>query len=162
MRTSKKLFLDQDKKMKKHFFQFVRFGVVGAMNTVFDLLMYAGLTRSMDFFRAHYLFAAFIAFAISTLNSFIWNKHWTFRDTLKFHHSQLIKFYIGAGVTLVLNQAFLWLFVNLGVYDIFAKVLASLTAGGVNFMMQKFWTFAPKQRILEDRLVPLESDKDRR
>lgn len=127
--------------MKMTLFQVMRFGIVGSVNTGIDLLIYLGLTRSTNFFASHYLLAAAIAFLIASLNSFIWNKHWTFRDGVEYSHKQLVRFYIVAAVALALNQIILWLLVSFSLHDALAKLLASVSAGGVNFLMQKFWTF---------------------
>lgn len=132
--------------MKATFFQLFRFGVVGTMNTVIDLAVYAGLTRGFDFFEEHYLVAALIAFIISGINSFFWNKQWTFKDTNQYTHRKLIKFYIAAGVALLVNELILWQLVEFELYDILAKLIAGTSAGVINFTLQKFWTF---DRVVE-------------
>ncbi|MFH1426548.1 MAG: GtrA family protein [Candidatus Kerfeldbacteria bacterium] len=127
--------------MKKAFFQLIRFGVVGTANTAIDALVYVALTRSVGFFEQHYLWAAVIAFIVSGINSFFWNKKWTFKDRVKYTNRKLLKFYIAAGVALAVNAFFLWFFVQLGVWDVAAKVIGGVCAGLVNFSLQKFWTF---------------------
>ncbi len=138
--------------MKKLFWQLVRFGIVGGGNTGLDVLIYVGLTRGVNWLGEHYLVAAVISFLISGVNGFIWNKHWTFKDKLKFTHGQLIRFYISAGVALSINQSLLWYFVsNELIHDVMAKVAAGVSAGGVNFLLQKFWTFPrPEDLYNED------------
>lgn len=128
-------------RMKVVIFQFIRFGIVGAGNTVLDALIYISLTR---FFHLHYLLAAAIAFLIAGLNSFVWNKHWTFRDAVSYSHIQLVRFYVAAGVAFIMNEGVLWIVVSSGVYDIIGKLIASFSAGGVNFLLQKFWTFSSR------------------
>ncbi|MBI2410347.1 MAG: GtrA family protein [Candidatus Kerfeldbacteria bacterium] len=128
--------------MKVTVFQFMRFTIVGATNTVLDAFIYIALTRSTDFFHRWYLLAAAIAFFLSSANSFFWNKHWTFKDGIHYSHAQLMRFFMVAGVAFFLNEILLWLCVEFfHVHDIVAKLLASIGAGGINFLMQKFWTF---------------------
>lgn len=107
-----------------------------------DLLIYTLLTRTSDFFQHYYLLAAFVAFIISASNSYIWNKRWTFKDKVQFTHTQLIKFYIASAIALSINETVLWILVrHLGIFDIVAKLMASISAGGMNFVLQKFWIF---------------------
>lgn len=127
--------------MKRTFFQLVRFGVVGCGNTLIDALVYMTLTRTMGFFAVHYLLASTGAFIISGINSFMWNKHWTFKDGISYSYAQLVRFFVVIGITYGFNQLFLWSFVSFGVYDILAKVCAGVLAGGFNFTLQKVWAF---------------------
>lgn len=131
--------------MKKHLYQLVRFGIVGASNTVIDIALYAALTRGSTFFGEWYLFAALISFVIAGLNGYFWNKHWTFKDGMHFSHKQLMAFYCVGGVTLGANLLLLWLFVSAGMNDVLAKLIAAVTAGIGNFLMQKFWIFPEKE-----------------
>ena len=134
--------------MKNLFGQLVRFGVVGVGNTALDVLVYLGLTRGIPWFGDHYLTAAVISFLVSGVNGFIWNKHWTFNDKLRFTHGQLIRFYSSSGIALALNQTLLWLFVSqFDVYDVIAKVMAGVSAGGLTFALQKFWTFPRREDL---------------
>lgn len=133
--------------MKKHVFQLFRFAVVGSGNTLLDLGIYAGLTRTILFFEIYYPLAAVIAFVIASLNSFLWNKHWTFQDRFAFHHTQMIKFYVIAAMVLVLNTGFLTIFVEFfHMNDLWAKLLAAIIAGVWNFLMQKFFVFQKKEK----------------
>ena len=127
--------------MKTTFFQLVRFVVVGSGNTLIDAVVYIALTRGFDFFATHYLLASTIAFVIAGFNSFVWNKHWTFKDGISYSYAQLFRFFVVIGITYSLNQLFLWWFVSLGIYDIVGKVAAGVFAGGVNFTLQKLWAF---------------------
>lgn len=128
--------------MKATFFQLVRFGIVGASNMALDAVIYIALTRTIPFFERYFLVAAFVAFVISAANSFVWNKHWSFKDKVKFSKKQLLKFYIASATALAINEGVLWTLVHeFEVFDIYAKLIASVSAGGINFVLQKFWIF---------------------
>lgn len=127
--------------MKATFFQLFRFGLVGIGNTAIDACVYIGLTRTSDFFAAQYLLAASVAFVAAGVNSFFWNKHWTFNDGVHYSHAQLVRFFIVALVAFVLNGVILWVLVSMNLNDIIGKLVASVSAGGINFLLQKFWTF---------------------
>src|SRR3972149_8476407 len=74
--------------------QFIKFVIVGSVNTAIDFFIYFSLTRGADFFERHLLSANIIAFSIAATNSFFWNKKWTFRDQGKNYHVQYSKFLI--------------------------------------------------------------------
>lgn len=123
----------------------MRFGIVGFGNMGLDFVIYIALTRLSDFFATYYPLAALIAFFIAGMNSYMWNKHWTFKDKLKFSHSQLIKFYATSAIGLALNIGLLTVMVEIGgLDDRLAKIAASLLVGGWNYVLQKLWVFRNK------------------
>ncbi len=133
--------------MKRTILQFSKFGIIGISNTAIDLVVYSALTRGISFFGEHYLVAAFISFVVSGINGYYWSRKWTFK-----HHSgrvhktttrQIVKFYIASAIALVLNQGFLYLFIEYAeILSEVAKVLSGMSAGIVNFLLQKLWTFS--------------------
>lgn len=148
--------------------QFIKFLIIGTANTALDFFIYVLLTRAFTYFEEHYLMAAAVAFLIAGANSYFWNKKWTFRDTRSVSYKQLVRFYMASGVGLFVNQFTLWTVVQLltgstigeirpeavlglesihllaDYYDLIGKVIASGAAAGVNFVMQKLWTFKPE------------------
>ncbi len=127
--------------MKKSLFQLIRFGIVGSSNTALDIGFYAALTRWVPFFGEFYLFAATLSFLVAGLNSYIWNRRWTFKDGTGIHGVQLLRFYVVQSAIFGMNLLLLWFFVEAGVHDVVAKALAGVSAGLVNFGLQKFWVF---------------------
>ncbi len=133
--------------MKRTILQFSKFGIIGIGNTAIDLAVFKALIRGFSFFADHYLYASFISFIISGINGYYWSRKWTFK-----HHSgrvhktttrQIVKFYIASAIALAVNQAFLFLFVeHLHIIKDIAKVLSGMSAGGINFALQKLWTFS--------------------
>lgn len=128
--------------MKPELRQFVRFGIIGVVNTLFDLLIYTALIKSSEFFEKNYLLAGLIAFLLATMNSFYWNKHWTFEDKSKTTKKLVLQFYIAASSSLLVNELVLGVAVSIGVGLILSKLIASGLAAGTNFFVQRFWTFA--------------------
>lgn len=119
--------------------QFVKFGIVGASSTVIDWGIYLALTRLLSFF---YLDAKVISFLVSVINSYVWNRVWTFRSTdpKKFH--QFSKFLVVAAVGLGLNSSIMYIAVSkLHLHDIIGLILASAIVMFWNFLINKFWTF---------------------
>ena len=67
----------QDAKSFKTLSQIAKFMTVGVLNTAIDAGIYLTLTRWLGFGSAPVL-AKGIAYAIGMLNSFFWNRSWTF------------------------------------------------------------------------------------
>jgi putative flippase GtrA len=60
--------------------QALRFGVVGCLNTLVDAALYLALTRGLPFFALYPALAKAISYPAGVVNSFYWNKNWTFRS----------------------------------------------------------------------------------
>ena len=126
--------------------QFVKFAIIGTVNTFIDFGIYFGLTRSSEFWEAHYLWANLIAFMTAATSSYIFNKNWTFRDKNKKVRIQFSKFLLVSATGLILNETILYLLVkHAELYDLLAKVLAVGVVLFWNFTINKLWTFKPQQ-----------------
>lgn len=140
--------------MKQLFFQIMRFGVIGVVNMLLDAVIYSGLTGGFVFFEQYYLLAAFLAFVISSTSSFFMNKRWTFKDSIKLSHRQLLMFYGSSALGLFVNEFVLWISVEfIGLQGVAPKIVASLSAAGVNFFLQKFLVFRKREiqvAVIED------------
>lgn len=122
--------------------QFIKFVIVGFSNVAIDFFIYFSLTRSTEYFKYHLLSANIIAFLIATINSFYWNKFWTFRDPGKNYHAQYAKFLIVSTGGLVITQIIFILGVhNLKISDIITKCFAVVVVTFWNFALNKWWTF---------------------
>jgi putative flippase GtrA len=121
--------------------QFVRFGVVGACNTVLDFAIYLVLTRGFPFWREHFVTAAAISFCFGATSSFVLNTFWTFRRAEDGWHRRMPKFFLVAVSGLAWNSAVLWTLTFFGLHDIIAKLAATGIVAFWNFTMHKKWTF---------------------
>lgn len=138
-------------------FQFVKFGMVGAWNTVFSyainvvcLLLFkkAGVlqTANLDMYVANT-----IAFIISVLVSFLLNSKFVF--TLEEGQSRnfwkaLMKSYLSYGFTgIILNNLLAYLWVNvLGIDKFIAPLISLIIAIPINFIMNKLWAFKTENK----------------
>ncbi|HVN53573.1 MAG TPA: GtrA family protein [Anaerolineaceae bacterium] len=59
--------------------QAVKFGMVGVLNTAVDLGVFFGLTHWVGFFSGAPTAAKAVSYSAGILNSFLWNRSWTFR-----------------------------------------------------------------------------------
>lgn len=126
---------------RQAFVQFVRFGVVGAINTVLDFGVYVALTRSFVFWSEHIVLAAVASFIVAVTSSFLLNNYWTFRMDASGLHRKGVKFIVVAVGGLIWSAVILYSLTTAGMYDIFAKVIATGIVMIWNFTLQKFWTF---------------------
>jgi len=147
-----------------------KFVSVGISNTIIDfvvlnVLMKLGLKAVLIIAQREFLIANIIAVSCATINSFIWNRRWTFGSKEKAILIQIIKFLI---ITLIANYFIQQIIFNQlyfrfapleklaeiftriipGTKDFFAtnisKAFAVLGAGVWNFLGYKFFVFRKK------------------
>lgn len=119
--------------------QFIKFGIVGITSTIIDWGIYLLLTRFLDTF---YLMAKILSFAVAVLNSYIWNRRWTFRSQDPKRLNQFIKFLIISIIGLVVNTFIMYLAVDkFRLSDIYGLFLATAIVMIWNFLANKFYTF---------------------
>ena len=61
--------------------KFIKFGLVGVLNTLINWIIFALL----NFVGVYYIVANVIAYAIATANSYIWNSKWVFKYNGKYY-----------------------------------------------------------------------------
>lgn len=84
--------------------QFAKFAVIGGLNTFLDfavlnlLINYSGIAQGLPFsgFKG-------IAFTIAVVNSYFWNKYWTFSDGQAERKTQFIEFIVVSLIGLGVN-----------------------------------------------------------
>ncbi|MBM2820660.1 MAG: hypothetical protein HW405_420 [Candidatus Berkelbacteria bacterium] len=123
--------------------QFVKFALVGVSSTAIDWGIYLILTR---FIGVYYLMAKVLSFAISMINSYIWNRRWTFKSNDPAKLREFIKFLTIALVGVVLNTFIMYMIVDLvHLGDLYGLVFASAIVMFWNFLANKFYTFKESQ-----------------
>jgi putative flippase GtrA len=118
--------------------QFVKFGTVGASNTLLAFLVY---TLLLKVFGVWYLAAAAIGFLIGAVNSFLLNRRWTFKEHVGDALTP-VRWGIVQSCGLGLNEGLLYLLVHDAHLD---KLLGQAFATGVvtvlTFFANRAWTF---------------------
>lgn len=132
------------------FLQFIKFGIVGVSNTVVSYVIYVIslllFQKNGWFVKADYLIAQVIAFVLSVLWSFYWNRKYVFNsedgEAVPWYKA-LIKTYISYAFTgLFLNTVLSVLWVQiLGISKMIAPIVNLLISVPLNFIMNKFWAF---------------------
>jgi putative flippase GtrA len=138
----------KNKKTRDSVHQFIKFALIGFVNTFVDFGIYYLLTRHTSFFYytkpTKYL-ANCISFLTATTMSFFANRAWTFgrrdRATLneasRFYATTLSGLLINNGILFLLNHYF---FVN----DLVSKVFSTIFSTVWNFTFKKLWVFVPE------------------
>lgn len=120
--------------------QFIRFCIVGAINTVVDFGVYIALTRPFPFWGSHLVLASVCSFIVAVSSSFLLNNYWTF-GLRRLELKRSIKFVLVALGGLGWNALTFFVLHRLGTYDLLAKAAATGVVLAWNFTLQKKWTF---------------------
>ena len=128
----------------------MRYGIVGASNTLLDAGLYAILTRSIAWLGQYYLVANFFSFAVTTVWSFHWNRKWTFRVKGGRLRTQYVRFLAISVVGLLLSELVLWISVDaLHLHDLVGKIITIPVVFLWNFIMHLSWTFRGNAALAE-------------
>ena len=124
--------------------QFIKFCIVGVINTIIDYALYLLFSRVMG---VYFLYANLLSVSLAMTSSFIFNKYWTFKDQNKSIKTQYLKFVVVNIVYFILNNSIVFALVRyLKIYDLLAKVIAIIVGLFWNFLANRYWTF--KKKIL--------------
>lgn len=116
-----------------------KFAIVGVANTLIDMGVYALLAQLMG---VNPYFAQVISYSCGMLNSYVFNRSWTFRSQARFFSPALARFVILNLVMLGVSTGLLYLFLDqLGLHKMIAKVLATGFTLCLSFVVNRLWVF---------------------
>ena len=125
-------------KLNKSIVQFVKFGIVGVSNT---LLTAATIWIFMKIFHCSDYISNIIGYIIGLINSFIWNRKWTFASNAKLNVT-VIKFILTFAISYLLQLGNLYLLLHFTKIDSYVCQLLSIVVyTSTNFVLNKFYTF---------------------
>ena len=94
------------KRFNPSLYQFGKFAAVGASNTAIDFGVLNLLLTPLGLATGSFAIGKFISAAVATLNSFLWNKFWSFEKKGKEHIGrEALQFYVVTGLGLLFNVA---------------------------------------------------------
>lgn len=122
----------------------IKYYIVGASGILVNLGLLYALT---EFVGIWYILSYVIAISVSITTNFIFNKLWTFSDSLK-SQKAIVMYMKFVGVSLLgmgiqLGSTFL-LVENLSIYYMLAALISIGIASSVNFIINRRWTFGVK------------------
>lgn len=123
---------------KTFFFQFVKFGLVGVSNTLITAGVIALL---LEAFLLSDLQANLVGYAAGLVNSFVWNRRWTFRSKSKIKDT-VLKFMLIFVVSYVVQWGVVSLLLRISNVEPYVCHLLGMVVYTVfNFLLNKFYTF---------------------
>jgi len=131
--------------LKKAIIQFIKFGTVGAINTV---LSYAITNGAYYLLHLHEQISNIIAFVITVFISFMLNGRFVFTENKEERNfwKSLLKVYASYSITGVFLTAIL-LYIEeelLGIPHYIATLMNLLVTIPLNFILNKFWAYKEK------------------
>lgn len=129
--------------------QAVKFGLVGVLNTAVDFCVYYLLTRWAGLGELR-VAAKGVSYGVGILNSFFWNRSWTFRSRAGVR-TALPPFALANVIGLAINTAAMHVCLNiLRLPELLALVLATSCALAWNFALSKFVIFRARPDVPGD------------
>jgi putative flippase GtrA len=136
---------------KRNYNQFFKFSVVGFLNTSLDfgvLNFLSYLTGIYSGFNIIFLNSA--SFFIAIVNSYFWNKYWTFNQSSGVKGGEFLKFFVIGFGGLILNSFLVYAITTFippfdgltpQLLENLAKILATIVSLFWNFIGLKFFVF---------------------
>jgi dolichol-phosphate mannosyltransferase len=122
-----------------NWFQLGRFIAVGASGYVVNLAVFAACVHVL---AIDYRVSAVVAFVISVLNNFWWNRHWTFGARRGHPVFQGARFFTVSVLAFGFTYAVLvGLVAGAGLPKVVAQALAIAAGTPLSFLGQKLWSF---------------------
>lgn len=137
----------KNEKIKQMIIQFLKFGIVGAINTV---LSYAITNGAYYLLHLHEQISNFIAFIITVFISFMLNGKFVFTENKEERSfwKSLLKVYASYSITgLFLTAILLYLEEELlGIPHYIATLMNLVVTIPINFILNKFWAYKDKKK----------------
>ncbi|HYU77011.1 MAG TPA: glycosyltransferase [Ktedonobacteraceae bacterium] len=134
--------------------QIVRFGIVGVLNTTVDIIALNILLWRFPTHDANLLlFYNSIAYILGALNSFGFNKYWTFKHRQAVTGSEILRFAIVNIIGILCNDGIIWsvasishtLIANPILWANASKGCAIIGIASVSYLGMRLWVFSRSQ-----------------
>ena len=120
-------------KLKEQGLQFIKFGLVGVLNTLVDFLVY----QLLVYLGLHYAPAQCISYTCGLLNSYFFNSRWTFGKGKRYTKREFVAFVAVNLVSLSISC-----YGTLGIEsNLIAKGVVTVVVMVINFIGNKLFVF---------------------
>jgi len=122
----------------------IKYYIVGASGVLVNLGILYFLT---EFVGVWYFLSYAIAISVSITTNFVFNKLWTFRDSINSQKTfvMYLKFVSVSLVGMGIQLGCVYLFVEFfAIYYMLAALISIGIASGINFIVNRRWTFGVK------------------
>src|SRR2546421_568298 len=143
--------------------QIVRFGIVGVLNTTVDIIALNILLWRFPTHDANLLlFYNSIAYMLGALNSFGFNKYWTFKHKQAVTGSEIFRFAIVNIIGILCNDGIIWsvasilhtVIANHTLWANASKGCAIIGTTSVSYLGMRLWVFSRSQNGTSKAWVP--------
>ena len=118
--------------------QLFDFWVIGLLGAGIQLILLFSLT---SYLSLNYLIAGIIAFIITTVYSFLSNRHFTFHSRKGFLVCEE-RFFIISFVCFIINTTLLYFLTSVfGIFYLLSQIFSGCVIFVSSFFMHKYWTF---------------------
>ena len=125
------------KKLFYKYEKFIKFAIVGFGNLFISLVTYYLLV----FFSINYQIANIVGFITGSLNGYIWNRVWVFKNSKK-NLSSIVKFYLSYLSTWLLSAILLYIWIEVfNISDKIAPIINVVITTPINYLLNKYWVF---------------------
>ena len=136
--------------------QFIKFSLIGGLNTIIDFSVLNFLMWLTKIYQGSLiLLFNTISFTIAVINSYLWNKYWTFQEKgRKGIPVQFLKFLTISIIGVAINSSIVFSITTFispipgfsrGIWANLAKAIATIVGLIWNFLGYKFWAFKIKK-----------------
>jgi putative flippase GtrA len=124
----------------KESIHYLKFCIVGGVNTAIDFLVFSLLS----YLGVYYIIAQCVSYGCGVLNSYFLNRTWTFQQQDKSDNYEFLKFTTLNVFTLIVTSFLLTLLhYKFSIPLPYSKVLVTIVSVGLNYIGTKFWIFKP-------------------
>ena len=125
--------------------KFFKFGITGVMNTIVDFLTY---TACIEIASIEPEIAQICAYTVATVNSYIINKNWTFKNKDKnkkgksYNRAEIFKFVLVNTISMSLSALGIYFFhKKLGINEYLCKIPIAFITITINYFGNKIFVF---------------------
>ncbi|MCE5222087.1 MAG: GtrA family protein [Clostridium sp.] len=118
-----------------------RFSIIGILNTLMDFAIF---TIFQSLFGINYTVSQIAGFSFGVINSFIFNKNWTFqnRNANKKTVHEFLQFITINLISLIITIIFMRFLINKFELNVYVtKIIVTFIAQITNFLAYKLWVF---------------------
>ncbi|MBR5559056.1 MAG: GtrA family protein [Oscillospiraceae bacterium] len=115
-----------------------KFALVGVANTLIDYGVFALLAQVLG---VNVYLSQVVGYSCGILNSYIFNRSWTFRSQSRFFSPTLVRFLVLNLSMLALSTGLLALFLQFGLSKLVAKACTVVVTMAVGFVVNRLWVF---------------------
>lgn len=130
--------------LSKEKIRMAKFVLVGMMNTGVDFAVFVSLVYGLSFSSA---WAQLVSYVIGVVNSYVWNRKWTFQASGNGSVTEAVRFVVLTGTSFAAATALLLVLQHgFGWSPILAKAASVFISMVVNYTGSRFWVFRMESR----------------